>query len=441
MNVKVEEINSIRKKLSFEVAAERVDQEVDNAFRKIAKTAKIKGFRQGKIPQAVLEKYYADQMAQDVLGKLINESYFKALDEHAIPAVGEPKIVDSSSVTKGQPFTYAAEVEVKPVVTAKDYTGIALQKEKYVDDPKLVEGRLQELLTSRAQLEVSKRKKAREGDTVTIDFVGSIDGVPFEGGQGEDFQLELGSGSFIPGFEDQVAGMQRDQEKDVEVSFPENYGQKDLAGKPAVFKVKLKEIKEKVSPQLDDEFAKEFGLESLDELKKQLGESHRTQETGRIENDLRERLVSVLVERNPIEVPDAMVAEQLKYMYENIVNRMQSQGLKPEMLGITPENFLEHYRGTAESQVKGSLLLEAIGDQEKIEVAEDEIDSKLEEIATMANAPLDAVKKYYARAEARDGLLAQIREEKVIRFLLDKAKVKEVAADKLKEKTAEKEAS
>jgi len=441
MNVKVEEINSIRKKLSFEVAAERVDREVDNAFRKIAKTAKIKGFRQGKIPQAVLEKYYADQMAQDVLGKLINESYFKALDEHAIPAVGEPKIIDSSSVTKGQPFTYAAEVEVKPVVTAKDYTGIALQKEKYVDDPKLVEGRLQELLTSRAQLEVSKRKKAREGDTVTIDFVGSIDGVPFEGGQGEDFQLELGSGSFIPGFEDQVAGMQRDQEKDVEVSFPENYGQKDLAGKPAVFKVKLKEIKEKVSPQLDDEFAKEFGLESLDELKKQLGESHRTQETGRIENDLRERLVSVLVERNPIEVPDAMVAEQLKYMYENIVNRMQSQGLKPEMLGITPENFLEHYRGTAESQVKGSLLLEAIGDQEKIEVAEDEIDSKLEEIATMANAPLDAVKKYYARAEARDGLLAQIREEKVIRFLLDKAKVKEVAADKLKEKTAEKEAS
>ena len=445
MNVKIEDVSSIKKKLIFEVASEQVDKEINKAFKKIGKTAKIKGFRAGKIPVSVLEKYYGGQMEQDVLTSLINATYFKALQEHDVPAIGEPNIVESSGITKGEAFTYEAEVEIKPEVTAKDYTKLSLEKEKFVADPKVLEGRLEEMRASKAQVEVSTRKKAREGDSVLIDFEGFIGDEAFDGGKGEDHLLELGSGSFIPGFEEQVVGMKREEAKDVVVSFPEEYGQPELAGKPATFKVVLKEIKEKVLPELDDEFAKSFGTDTLEELKAQLQKDYETQETNRVENDLREKLVGALIESNPIEVPETMIAKQLDYMYENITNRMQSQGMTPEMLGITPENFRENYRETAIEQVSGNLILEAIGRQEKIVADESEIDAKLEEISAMANAPIDMVKKYYASAEAKSGLMAQIAEEKVVSFLLESAKVKVVAAKKPKaekkksEKKAEKE--
>ena len=439
MNVKVEDVSSIKKKLIFEVAPQQVDKEIGRAYKKIGKTAKVKGFRAGKVPDSVLEKYYGAQMEQEVLTRLINDTYFKALDENDIPAIGEPNIVDSSGINKGEAFTYEAEVEIKPEVTAKDYTKLTLEKEKLVvDATKVVEGRLEEMRTSRSQLEVTTRKKARKGDSVVIDFEGFVDGEAFEGGKGDDYLLELGSGSFIPGFEEQVVGMKRQESKDVEVSFPEEYGQAELAGKPAVFKVTLKEIKEKVVPELNDEFAKGFGVDTLDELKGELQKSHETQEKNRVENDLREKLVGALIERNPIEVPETMIAKQLDYMYENISNRMQSQGMSVAMLGITPENFRENYRDTAVEQVSGNLILEAIGRQESIQADESEIDAKLEEISSMANAPLETVKKYYAAPEARVGLMAQIAEEKVISFLLDSAKVKEVSPKKPKKKTDKK---
>jgi trigger factor len=290
----------------------------------------------------------------------------------------------------------------------------------------VVEGRLEELRTSRAQLEVSARDQAQTGDSVVIDFAGFVDGAPFEGGNAEDFTLELGSGTLIPGFEEQVAGMRRGEEREIAVTFPEDYGQKSLAGKPAVFRVTLKEIKEQVVPALDDELAQGFGAETLAELRAQVEGSYLAQETSRIDNDLRERLVRELIERNPLEVPDAMVAKQLEYMYANITNRMRSQGMTPEMLGLTPQSFAERYRTAAVGQVQGTLLLEAIGRQEGITVEESEIDGRLEEIAKMANAPLEMVKKYYAGEDARAGLMVQIAEEKAVRFLLDRARITEV---------------
>ena len=439
MNVKVEDVSSIKKKLIFEVASEQVDKEIRKALQKIGKKAKIKGFRAGKVPESVLEKYYGGQMEQDVLTSLINATYFKALQEHDIPAVGEPSIVESSGINKGEAFTYEAEVEIKPEVTARDYTNLSLEKEKFVPDPKAVEGRLEEMRASRSQVEVSGRQEARLADSVVIDFEGFIGEDAFAGGKGEDYLLELGSGSFIPGFEEQLVGMQRDETRDVEVTFPEDYGQEELAGKPAVFKVVMKEIKEKVVPELDDEFAKGFGVDTLDELKEQVQTSYELQETNRVENDLREKLVSKLIENNPLEIPEAMIARQLDYMYDNITNRMQSQGMSPEMLGLTPENFRENYRKTAIEQVSGNLILEAIGRQENIVADESEIDAKLEEIAAMANAPIDMVKKYYASADARNGLMAQIAEEKVVGFLLENAKVKEVAPKKKFEDKTEEE--
>lgn len=431
MNVKVEDVSSIRKRLSFEIAPDRVDSEIAAAYKQIAKTAKVKGFRAGKIPQKVLEKYYEPQMQEKVFTRLINDTYFKALVEHKIAAVSDPQITESGSLEKGQTFTYAAEVEVKPEVEVKDYTGLSLQKEKFVEDAGVADRKLEELQSSRSELKVTTRKKAREGDFVVIDFQGFVDGEAFEGGSADGHVLELGSGSFIPGFEEQVVGMKREDQKDVEVTFPAEYGSKELAGKPAVFKVTLHEIKEKVNPDLDDEFAKGFGAESLEELKQKLEENHHQQEKSRIESDLKERLMSALIERNPLEVPETMVEQQLDYMLENVRNRMQAQGMSLEMLGMNEDSFRQMYHGSAVTQVQGGLLLEAVAKQEDVSVADDEVDGKLEQIAEMANAPLEAVKSYYGREENRSQLMNQIVEEKVIALLLDKAKIKEVAKEKL----------
>jgi trigger factor len=437
MNVKIEDISSVKKKLSFEVPAQQVTEQIGKAYQKIGKTAKIKGFRPGKVPQAMLEKYYAAQMEEQVLTRLINDTYFKALVDHKIAAIADPEIMENSPLEKGKDFSFEALVEVRPEVVAKDYTGLALQKEMAVFDEQVIEARLEELRTSRAELQVSEAETVGLGDFAIIDFEGFVDGVPFQGGKAEGHQLELGSGSFIPGFEDQVVGMRRGEEKEIAVTFPENYGNKDLAGQPAIFRVVLQEIKTKVAPELDEEFAKGFGLESVAELKEKLTESHRTQETNRIEGDLRERLVSALIERNPIEVPETMVKSQLEYMLGNVKQRMQSQGLSMEMLGMNETSFGQMYRDTAVQQVQGSLILGAVARQEQIQVEPAEIDGKLQEIATMANAPLEAVKKYYASEENRRGLLAQIVEEKAVRFLLDRAVVQEV--DKAELAPAEKE--
>lgn len=431
MNVKIEDISSVKKKLSFEVPEQVVSEQIGKAYQKIGKTAKVKGFRPGKVPQAMLEKYYGAQMEEQVLTKLINDTYFKALVEHKIAAISDPEILENSPLEKGKPFAFEAMVEVRPEVVAKDYTGLTLQKEKAVFDEKVIEERVEELRTSRSELQPSGADTAAEGDFAIIDFEGFVNGVPFQGGKAEGHQLELGSGSFIPGFEDQVVGMKLGEAKDVAVTFPENYGNKDLAGQPAIFKVVLHELKAKVAPALDDEFAKGFGLESVDELKEKLREGHQQQETSRIDGDLRERLVSALIERNPIEVPESMVKSQLEYMLGNVKQRMQSQGMTMEMLGMNEASFAQMYRDTAVQQVQGSLILGAVARQEKIAVEPTEIDGKLEEIASMANAPLDAVKKYYASDENRRGLMAQIVEEKAVRLLLDKAVIEEVDKDQL----------
>lgn len=439
MNVKVEEISSIRRRLSFEVEAGQVEEAIDGAYAEIAKTAKLKGFRKGKVPRKLLEQFFRPQMEEKVFTRLINDTYFKALVDNEVPVVGQPQITESGAIDRGKPFTYVAEVEVKPEVVAKDYTGLEAKKEKFEFDPQIIEHRLEEMRQMRTEQKVSRRKIAREGDFVTIDFTGYVDGEAFQGGSAEGHQLELGSGSFIPGFEEQVVGMKREEEKEIEVTFPEDYGNKDLAGKKAVFKVKLHEIKEKVVPELDDEFAKGFGAESLEDLKKQMEENFRQQEQNRIEGDLRERIVEALVEKNPIEVPEAMVDKQLEYMLQNVRNRMQQQGITLEMLGMNEEIFASMYRQTAVKQVQGSLLLEAIARQEKIEVADDEIDGKLEEIAKMANAPLDAVKNYYSSEEAKAGLKDQIIEEKTLAFLIDNAKITEVSKEELEAEKAESE--
>ena len=426
MNVKVEDISSVKKQLSFEVPATRVDEEIESAYKKLAKTAKIKGFRQGKVPRPVLERHYAASVEAQVVESLIQENYFKALQEEKILAVSGPEITDSGVLEKGKAYTFQAQVEVQPEVKAQDYLDLPLKKETFNDDEALVTARLEEMRLGHAKVEPTDREEAQSGDTVIIDFEGFIDNVAFENGAAQDHSLDLGSNTFIPGFEEQLVGMKRGEERDIDVTFPLDYGKKDLAGQDAVFKVKLKEIKEKILPELNDEFASQVGMASLDDLRARIKEAHESQERSRIEQEFRDQIVDMLIERNSFEVPESMVKSQLDYMLENLSNRMQSQGMSLEAMGMTPDSFKEVYREIAVKQVKGNLLLEAIALQESIQVEESEIEEKLDEIAEKHNASKEMVMNFYADESRRRGLVAQLAEEKVIHFLTGKAKVEMV---------------
>jgi len=425
MQISVEALNSIKKKITFEIPAEQVQVEVDKAYAEIRKHAAIKGFRKGKVPMGLIEKQYADKMAEDVQKNLVNETYFQALTEQKLNPVSYP-VIEADRLQPGQPFKYSATVEVFPDVEVKDYLGLELAKEELVQDEAVIAARLQEMQMSLAQLVPAPEGHAAAfGDFVVFDFTGTLDGVPFSGGAAEDFELELGSGRFIPGFEDQLVGMTAGTESTVKVSFPEGYGNAELAGKPAEFAVSIKGIKVKELPELDDDFAKEFGeFETLDELKQKLNELQQEQEQRRIDNELRERLIKSLIEKNDLEVPEVLVDRQVTMMLESSKQRLASQRLSLEMMGLTDEGYKVQFRDVAREQVKGSLLLDAVAEQESLEVTDEDIAKQVTEIAAGTKQDPEKVASLYkTNARAKENLIAQMREDKAVQFLLEKAQV------------------
>jgi len=433
MQINVESLSSIKKKINFKIPAQQVSAEVDKAYAEIRKHAAVKGFRKGKVPMGLIEKHYGDKMADDVLKSLVNDTYFKALTDQGLNPVSYPTI-ESDPLKPGEPFSYSATVEVFPEVTVKDYLGLEVVKEKMVLDDAAVAARLKEMQESLSQLGPAPEGHAAAlGDFVTFDFVGSIDGVPFEGGDAEDFQLELGSGRFIPGFEDQMVGMTVGFEGTIKVNFPDSYGSELLAGKPAEFAVTVKEIKVKELPELNDDFAKEFGeFDTLAELKVKLTELQQAQEERRVETELRERVIKSLVEKNDLEVPEVMVDRQVTMMLENSKQRLASQRLSLEMMGLTDDGYKVQFREVAREQVKGSLLLDAVAELEKLEVTDADIATQVAEIAVGTKQdPATVANLYQTNERAKENLVAQLREDKAIKFLLERAKVTELPKEEI----------
>ncbi|ABB32103.1 trigger factor [Geobacter metallireducens RCH3] len=433
MTSTVESLSSVKKKISFEIPAERVSAEIEKVFGQIQKRAAIKGFRKGKVPRSLVEQNYRSMMESDVLKNLFDETYFKALADHKIFPVSHPHI-ESDEVKRGEALKYSATVEVFPEIDVKDYKGLEVKRERFVSDVAPVEARLNEMREGMAELKpLEEGKCAETGNFVVIDFVGSVDGIPFEGGAAESYQLELGSGRFIPGFEDQLVGVKAGEQRTVEVTFPEEYGNKDLAGKAASFAVTVKEAKVKELPELDDEFAMQFGeFETLEQLKTKLAELHKDQETARIKADVQDRIVKALIGNNEIEVPSTLVERQLQMMLSNMKNRLAQQRLSLEMMGMDDESFKTHYRDSAESQVKGSLLLEAVAKKEGITVNDPDVEAKLRAMAEEAGQDFDRVKDFYEQNHnAKENLVAHLNEEKVLGYLLENAVVTEVAKDEL----------
>lgn len=434
MQIKVESLNSIKKKINFEIPAQQVSAEVDKAYAEIRKHAAVKGFRKGKVPMGLIEKHYGEKMADDVLKNLVNDTYFKAVADQGLNPVSYP-VIASDPLKPGEPFKYSATVEVFPEVQLNEYLGLELVKEQLVQDEAALAARLKEMQESLAQLAPAPEGHAAAlGDFVTFDFKGTLDGVPFEGGEAEDFQLELGSGRFIPGFEEQLVGLAAGESGTVKVSFPESYGNESLAGKPVEFAVLIKEIKVKELPELNDELAREFGeFETLEELKAKLAELQQAQEERRIDNELRERLVKVLIEKNELEVPEALVDRQVTMMLENSKQRLASQRLSLEMMGLTDEGYKVQFREVARDQVKGSFLLDAVAEKESLEVGDEDIALQVSEIAAGTKQdPEKVANLYQTNARAKENLVAQIREDKAVRFLLERAQITLVPKEEIK---------
>lgn len=406
--------------LEVEVEAERVSEALDKAFNKVVKKASVPGFRKGKVPRPIFEaRYGVEALYQDAIDILLPEVYTEAVNETDIFPVDRPE-VEIDQFAKGQAFKFKAKVTVKPEVTLGAYKGVEVPVEKVEVTDEEVNEELKRLQERHAELVVIDEGAAQEGDIAVIDFDGYVDGNPFEGGKAERYSLELGSGTFIPGFEEQVVGMATGDFKDVEVMFPETYHAEELAGKQAVFKVKVHEIKRKQLPELDDEFAKDVSeFETLDEYKEDLKKELLTRKEQEAKGKKEAAVVDKVSENAEMDIPQAMIDSEIQNMMRDFDNRLRSQGMNLEMFlsfsGQTTADLQEQMKDDAEKRVRNNLVLEQIAKEENIEVTEEDINKELETMADAYKRSADEIRDILAA----NGTLGSLREEISLRKTVD----------------------
>lgn len=375
--------------LTIDVSADKFNQALDQAFNKVVKTVSLPGFRKGRIPRNIFEQRFGvESLYQDAIDIVLPEAYESAVSETGIFPVDQPRI-DIEEIEKGQGVTFTAEVTVKPEVTLGEYKGIEVEEESVEVTDEEVEEAINELRESQAELVIKEDGEVEEGNTVVIDFEGFLDGEAFEGGQAENHSLEIGSGQFIPGFEEQLIGEETGADVDVTLTFPEDYHVDQLAGEEALFKVKIHEIKEKELPELDDEFAKDVEeevetLEELRTLKRQDLENGKKHEA---ENAKREYVVEQVTNNAEVDVPEVMIQSEVEQMMREFEQRLQMQGMTienyTEFSGQSEEDLKEQMEKDAAQRVKTSLTLEAINEAEELEVTDEDVDKELDNLSEM----------------------------------------------------------
>ena len=410
--------------LDVEVEADRVAAALDKAFNKVVKQVNVPGFRKGKVPRPIFEsRFGVESLYQDAIDILLPEVYSEAVEQADVFPVDRPDI-EIEQFAKGQSFKFKAKITVKPEVTLGDYKGLEVAPvQAEVSDEELAQ-ELERMQQRHAELVVIDEGTAASGDIAVIDFDGSVDGVPFEGGQAERYSLELGSNSFIPGFEDQVIGMATGDFKDVEVTFPENYQAEELAGKAAVFKVKVHEIKRKQLPELDDEFAKDVSeFDTLEEykedVKKQLLARKEQEAQGVRENEIVEKAAA----NAEVEIPEAMIQSEVQNMVRDFDNRLRQQGMNLDMFlsfsGQSRSDLEGQMKEDAQKRVRNNLVLEAIAKQENLEVTEEDINEELNNMAEMYKRPAEEIRSILASNGSLDNLSEELVLRKTIDFLLE----------------------
>ncbi|GGB48968.1 trigger factor [Fictibacillus barbaricus] len=428
MSAKWEKLEGNQGVLTVEVEATEVDTALDQAFKKVVKKVNVPGFRKGKMPRRLFEQRFGvESLYQDALDILLPKAYGDAVQETGIEPVDRPE-VDIEKMEQGSNLVFTAKVIVKPEVKLGEYKGLEVEKVETEVTDEDVQNELTSLQEQQAELVVKEEGTVENGDTVNIDFEGFVDGEAFEGGKAENYSLEIGSGSFIPGFEEKLVGEKAGAEKDVDVTFPEEYHAEELAGKPAVFKVKIHDIKAKQLPELNDEFAKEAegDAETLEELKKELRTKLEESKKQEAENKTRETVIEKASENAEIEIPEAMVNTELDRMVQEFGQRLQMQGMNLDLYyqfsGTSEEALREQMKEDAGKRVRTNLVLEAIVEAENIEVSEEEIDAELNKMAEMYKMEVEQIKQMLAMQGGNDAVAADLKVRKAIDFLVDNSK-------------------
>lgn len=424
MSVKWEKQEGNVGKLTFDIEQEKVKEGLDRAFVKVRKTLNVPGFRKGKVPRQIFNQRFGEEaLYQDALDILLPEVYSQAIDEAGIDPVDTPQ-VNIESMEKGETWVLTAEVTVKPEVKLGDYKGLEVEKRETELTTEELEAELKQLQERQAELVVKEDAPAENGDTVILDFEGFKDGVAFEGGQAENHSLELGSGQFIPGFEEKLVGLKAGDEADIELTFPEEYHAEDLAGQPVVFKVKLHEIKTKEVPALDGELAKDIDeeVETLDELKEKISKRLQEAKEESVAQAKQEEVIAKAVENAEVDIPHAMVHHEADHLMNHFAQDLQAQGLTPELYyqftGQTEEAMHAQMETDAEKRVKMNLVLEAIAEAENIEPTEEAIDEEISTLAEKYGMEKDAVR---AALGDMSELKSDLKIRKAIDVLLDSA--------------------
>ena len=425
MNVKVENTeNKNEVKLTFNIEAEKFEEAMKKVYAKTAKYFNIPGFRKGKAPMQLVERQYGSAIFyEDAFNELVPEIYDNAIKENNVEAVSKPNI-DIVQMEKGKELIFTAVVETKPEVELGKYKGIEIKKIEYTTSDKDIEHELGHMAERNARLVSVEDRAVENGDITTIDFEGSIDGVAFEGGKAENHELEIGSHTFINGFEDQIVGMKLEEEKDIKVKFPDDYFSKDLAGKDAVFKVKLHEIKKKELPKMDDEFAKDVSeFDTLDELKNSIKEKLDTQNVEKAKYETESEAIKAVCENAKLDIPNGMVEVEIDNMMRDMETRLSYQGLNMnqylQMMNKTENDVRDNFRGQATESIKTRLVLEAIVKAEKIEATPEEITEKIKEMASQYGRKEEELQE---NEQLKEYLSASIENEKAIDFIVKNAK-------------------
>lgn len=422
MNVKVEKKENSVVEIEFTMDKEQFNAELDKAFKQNAKKFKVPGFRNGMVPRAVVEKTYGEGVLYEfVIENTVDEAYKTAVIENELEIVSRPEL-DIKQIGKDKDFIFVVNVCVKPEAKVSDYKGIEVKKASTRVTKKDVDEELEKIREKNARIVTVEDRELKNGDISVIDFEGFVDGVAFEGGKGENFELTIGSGQFIPGFEDQMVGMKIDEERDVNVKFPEQYHAENLAGKDATFKVKLHEIKEKVLPKLDDEFAKDVSeFDTLEDYKKDLNKKIKERKESQAKAEKEQEAIEKFIEKVEVVIPEGMIDEEVEKMVEEMNANLSYQGLNIDQylqyMGLALEDYKKEMRGQAEKRIKLNLGLEAIANQEKIEVSDEEIDAKIKELSAQYGAgDADSLLK---NENARNYMKQELTHEKTMRIVTD----------------------
>ncbi len=425
--VKLEDISQVKKKISFEIPWAFVKEELENVYRDIGKKAKIKGFRPGKIPRKILENNFKADAEGEAITNIVNKYYWQELDDRRIVTLSRPEI-DQHGLKENTDFSFSASFETEPVFEPQGYQKMELEKINISVSEEDMEKRLQEIRKMFATMQdVTEDRQAVTGDFVTIDFTGTLDGEALAELKSENFLLELGSKRFIPGFEEQLAGMRSGETKEINLTFPADYSEKKMAGKDVIFTVTIKGLKEQKLPEIDDNFIKNFDkYNTLDDLKNDVRKSMEEQCKRQSDSEFQNKIMEAVLKANEFEAPLSLVERQIFYMISDTQKRMKSAGMDEKNAMDLSFRMHDQFKQDAEKTVRSFLLLKKIAEKEAIMVSDDDIDNYIKELAEIHHADYEVVKSAYDNEERMNSLKSEIIQKKVFDFIEHQANIKAI---------------